>query len=40
MGMAEPGVVDVVAEVELVFWRLRCGREWEVLQYGYKAVVL
>jgi len=24
----------------LVCRRLRCGREWEVLQYGYKAVVL
>ena len=37
---APPDEVDVGTEVELVFRRLRCGREWEVLQYGYKAVVL
>ena len=37
---APPDEVDVGTEVELVFRRLRCGREWEVLQYGYKAVVV
>ena len=37
---APPDEVDVGTEVEMVFRRLRCGREWEILQYGYKAVVL
>ena len=37
---APPDEVDIGTEVELVFRRLRCGREWEVLQYGYKARVL
>jgi uncharacterized OB-fold protein len=37
---APPDEVDIGTEVELVFRRLRCGREWEVLQYGYKARVV
>lgn len=37
---APPDRVQVGTEVELVFRRLRCGREWEVLQYGYKARVV
>ena len=37
---APPDKVEIGTEVELVFRRLRTGREWEVLQYGYKAVVL
>jgi uncharacterized OB-fold protein len=37
---APPDEVDVGTEVELVFRRLRTGREWEILQYGYKAVVV
>ncbi|MBE0566050.1 MAG: Zn-ribbon domain-containing OB-fold protein [Krumholzibacteria bacterium] len=37
---APPDAVDIGTEVELIFRRLRCGREWEVLQYGYKARVV
>ena len=37
---APPDDVDVGTEVELVFRRLQTGREWEVLQYGYKAQVV
>lgn len=37
---APPDTVDIGTEVELIFRRLRCGREWEVLQYGYKARVV
>ena len=37
---APPDQVDIGTEVELIFRRLRCGREWEVLQYGYKAKVV
>jgi len=37
---APPDEVDIGTEVELVFRRLQSGREWEVLQYGYKAQVV
>ncbi len=37
---APPDEVRVGTEVEMIFRRLRAGREWEVLQYGYKARVL
>ena len=32
--------VGIGTEVEMVFRRLQTGREWEVLQYGYKARVI
>lgn len=34
---APPDKVEIGTEVEIVFRRLQTGREWEVLQYGYKA---
>jgi len=37
---APPDEVDIGTEVELVFRRLQTGREWEVLQYGYKAQLI
>ncbi len=35
---APPDKVDIGTEVEMCFRRLQTGREWEVLQYGYKCV--
>jgi uncharacterized OB-fold protein len=37
---APPDEVDIGTEVEMIFRRLQTGREWEVLQYGYKAQVI
>jgi scaffold protein (connect acetoacetyl-CoA thiolase and HMG-CoA synthase) len=37
---APPDEVGIGTEVEIVFRRLQTGREWEVLQYGYKAIVV
>ncbi|MFO7653773.1 MAG: Zn-ribbon domain-containing OB-fold protein [Candidatus Krumholzibacteriia bacterium] len=37
---APPDEVKIGTPVELVFRKLRSGRDWEVLQYGYKARVL
>ena len=37
---APPDEVDIGTEVEMVFRKLQNGREWEVLQYGYKAQVI
>jgi uncharacterized OB-fold protein len=37
---APPDEVQIGTEVELIFRKLQSGREWEVLQYGYKARVV
>ena len=37
---APPDEVKIGTEVELIFRKLQSGRDWEVLQYGYKARVL
>jgi uncharacterized OB-fold protein len=37
---APPDEVTIGTEVEMIFRRLQTGREWEVLQYGYKAQVV
>ena len=37
---APPDKVEIGTEVEMIFRRLQTGREWEVLQYGYKARVI
>lgn len=37
---APPDEVKIGTEVEIVFRKLQNGREWEILQYGYKAVVI
>ena len=37
---APPDKVDIGTEVEMIFRKLQNGREWEVLQYGYKAQVI
>ncbi|MBU8871825.1 MAG: Zn-ribbon domain-containing OB-fold protein [Gemmatimonadales bacterium] len=37
---APPDKVEIGTKVEMIYRRLQTGREWEVLQYGYKARVI